>query len=258
LTGAAEIGSVLVVAAHPDDDVIGAAGLLQHLGSRAHVVYVTDGSPSDVSWAKRAGFSSCEAYAAARLREAHAALALAGVAAEQTTTLGVTDQRVLLCLEEVATGVAEVAQRCNADAIVTHPYEGGHIDHDATALASYLATRRLAAPPKIVEFTSYHANGGKARLGEFLGDGLALTLQLNERCSTTKRAMLDCHRSQAAVIRDFGFGVDQERFRLAPDYDFERLPHDEILYESFLARMDGETWLSLVRPALQRLAGARY
>src|ERR1043166_7357421 len=62
--------SVVVVAAHPDDESVGAGGRLNRLRG-ALFVYLTDGSPRDTSDARRAGYDSREAYAAARREELH-------------------------------------------------------------------------------------------------------------------------------------------------------------------------------------------
>ncbi|MEO5568891.1 MAG: hypothetical protein ABIR92_10385, partial [Gemmatimonadaceae bacterium] len=56
--------------------------------------------------------------------------------------------------------------------MLTHPYEGGHSDHDSTAFAVHLATGMLLREgrraPIILELTSYHNYGGARRLFSFL------------------------------------------------------------------------------------------
>ena len=67
-------GELMIVAAHPDDDVIGAGALMARI-PRVRVVYATDGAPRDGRDARAHGFADVAAYAAARQREARAALA---------------------------------------------------------------------------------------------------------------------------------------------------------------------------------------
>src|SRR5512133_2737573 len=76
--------STLVVAAHPDDEVIGIGGQLARLGPRVHVLHVTDGAPRDMHDARVHGFDTRDAYADARRRELLAALADAGIGPERT------------------------------------------------------------------------------------------------------------------------------------------------------------------------------
>src|SRR5690349_18666236 len=83
---------ILLVVAHPDDEVIGAGGLLQR-AARAYIVRITDGAPADGDDARAAGFPAREAYAAARRREAAAALAMVGLREDDVCELGAVDQR---------------------------------------------------------------------------------------------------------------------------------------------------------------------
>src|SRR4051812_11427073 len=69
---------VLVVAAHPDDETIGAGPRLARLRA-VQVVFVTDGAPADLRDVARLGFASRAAYASARAREADTALSLLGI-----------------------------------------------------------------------------------------------------------------------------------------------------------------------------------
>src|SRR6185503_10469386 len=83
--------TVLLVVAHPDDDVLGAGALLARLPG-ARIVYVTDGAPRDGHDARAYGFATAADYAAARRCEALAALAIADVPPHQTVWLDVADQ----------------------------------------------------------------------------------------------------------------------------------------------------------------------
>lgn len=261
LVGAAGAASpaprTLVVVAHPDDETVGAASLLPRLRD-ATFVHVTDGSPPDLADARAAGYDTREAYAAARRRELLAALALAGIAPERARTLGVPDQHAALHLAGIARALLELIHELRPEVLLTHAYEGGHPDHDATAFAIH-AARALAAagrrPPLVVELASYHAGpDGAMRTGEFLPARRrpAVTITLDPPARALKRRLFAAFASQARVLQAFAIGI--ERFRAAPRYDFTRPPHaGPLLYERFPWGITGERWRALAADARAEL-----
>lgn len=244
-----QAGRVVIVAAHPDDEVIGAGGLLRHL-RRVTIIHTTDGSPVDQVDARRNGFHSREDYARARREELYAALDLAGVPRENTVGLGFTDQQTMLYLREICERLAAQIAALRPDAVVTHPYEGGHPDHDSTAFATHRVCRGLGIP--LFEMTSYHAeNGaenGALEAGVFLanGDG-CYTRELSEGDRARKERMLACFRTQSAVLSAFS-AVGPERFRPAPRYDFSEPPHPGRLYYELMPwGVSGAQWRACAR-----------
>jgi LmbE family N-acetylglucosaminyl deacetylase len=251
--------SVEIVAAHPDDAVVGAAARLPRLSGRCRFVHVTDGAPRDMTEAIMSGFNSRASYARARRAELHMALARAGFAADSCFDLGVTGQEAVNHLSEVALALVTLLERQPVDVVVTHPYEGGHPDHDATALAVHAAMRlierRGGHRPALVEMTSYHASNGGVRGGSFLpGTGPPpRTIRLPIHHRTLKREMLACFETQRHALASLPCEV--ERFRLAPRYDFTRAPHPgKLLYERLGGEMDGARWRTIAAQALASLA----
>ncbi|HEX5580718.1 MAG TPA: PIG-L family deacetylase [Gemmatimonadaceae bacterium] len=259
----------LLVCAHPDDETIGAGARLHALRD-VTLLYVTDGAPVDPGDARALGFTTREAYAAARRAERTRALALAGVGADRVRELGVVDQEASHHLVWLAREVGRLIVAVAPEVVVTHPYEGGHPDHDATAFAVHAAIRHIAAtmptPPVIVEMTSYHARGGTMVVGEFLdGHGLATrggpartrqevrTVELDRATRERKARMLASYVTQQRVLA--AFPPRRERFRVAPAYDFTRPPHaGRLWYEWFgWGGLTGERWRSLAAAALDAL-----
>jgi len=248
----------VVIGAHPDDEVIGAGALLARLPD-ATVVHVTDGAPRNESDARAAGFAGWTEYAAARRAEAEAALAVAGLTPERLSGLGIADQKATHNLAPLAQRLTALLRDGGFDAVITHAYEGGHPDHDATALAVHAACRLIEAagqsPPHLVEMAGYHALGGSFIAGTFIAHaeaGPVATVALDAKARRLKRRMLDCHATQRAVLAPFT--VQLERFRAAPRYDFRIPPHPGALhYDTRNWGMIGEHWRRLAQTALEQL-----
>jgi LmbE family N-acetylglucosaminyl deacetylase len=163
---------IAVVAAHPDDEAIGLGGQLASMQD-VFLIHVTDGAPR-----KRPDWKE---YAATRRRELLAAAKIAGIPAERCLEAGFADQQAAHHLPEATEALASILTRIAPKIVFTHPYEGGHPDHDATAFAVHHAVTSA----EIREFTSYHRhlNTGDVETGCFLqGDpGSVVQLSDNQR-----------------------------------------------------------------------------
>ena len=94
---------IMIVAPHPDDEVLGAGGLIQQAcdaGAAVHIVYLTSGDHNQIAfklYKLRLHLRPRQylAFGEMRQREATAAMSLLGVAREQLTFLGYPDYGTL-------------------------------------------------------------------------------------------------------------------------------------------------------------------
>jgi LmbE family N-acetylglucosaminyl deacetylase len=254
-------GRVLLLAAHPDDEVIGAGAQLPKWKDRVFIVHATDGAPRNPRFAAEAGFESRAEYAAGRCRELVSALLLAGT--RPFRQIAIPDQDAMLHLPELASIIAETVVELEPDCILTHPYEGGHPDHDACAFAARAALVLSRSQPVLGEFTSYHAGQEGIETGKFLPapsrsrlGGMSrageITFTLTDEERTLKRRMFDCYATQRSIL-DW-FTISTERFRRAPDYDFSQPPHEgQLFYERHDWGIDSASWREHAARALQQL-----
>ena len=250
--------NLAIVVAHPDDEAIGIGGSLARLKT-PWIVHVTDGGTLDPKFSRQQGFDSPEAYSRARLDEVKAAMRLVGIPPQRLINLGIADQDVPNRMAAVARELKRHFSEKRIEIVVTHAYEGGHYDHDGVAFAVHAAAARLARDagvgPAIIEMPLYR-NGflHTARQSFSRRAGTPETLiRLSSRSSLLKSRLYEAYRTQRGMLGSFD--VVRERFRLAPAYDFERLPNrGNVHYDRFSWAISSRDWPRLVRNALDSLS----
>lgn len=243
----------LIIAPHPDDEVIGAGGILKYLRD-PFFLYVTDGAPKDMRDAKKAGFHTREGYALARRDESLRALSLSGIKPSNCIEGMIIDQEASFHLRAITLMIKWLVMKLVPEAIITVPYEGGHPDHDSTAFSAHAACRLFEREgiktPPLIECASYHAGRDGMIVCEFVQDERDTRVKVldgDER--ELKGRMFDCFSTQKSVLKYFN--VERELFRLAPLYDFTMPPHEGgLFYEGFDWGMKGAVWRELAQETL--------
>ena len=212
---------ILILAPHPDDEVVGfaaAIGRARAAGAEVAVLFLTHGCVEQAAmwpW-ERARYA---AVTARRRAEAQAACALLGI-----DPIGWSDRPARHLWRELADGERE-ARRAMADfrpdQLWAPAYEGGNPDHDgASALASRLA--RDGVP--VLEFAEYNLAGGKVRSHAFPSpNGAEVVLALTNAERSLKRRALATYASERGNL---GYvATDQEVCRPLARYDYAAPPH---------------------------------
>ncbi|WP_405219307.1 PIG-L family deacetylase [Agrococcus sp. Ld7] len=222
---------LLVVAAHPDDEVLGAFGSMRDASRRGipvTVVVATDGEGSHPG----SPTLTPVALAARRREEQQAALAEIGA---HIIRLGLPDGAVRAHRRELVGAIAPLIAALPADGLVLAPWSrDGHPDHevvgDAVAAVAREASRSCAWAP--IWAWLWGEPG--------LFDGLPLRrVPLDAEAREAKARAIAAHRSQVAPLS----------------------PHDDdraVLTPEMLARFAGDEWLLLAPPAARTAFDERY
>jgi LmbE family N-acetylglucosaminyl deacetylase len=254
----------LLLAAHPDDETIGASAALRR-SKYWQVAYLTDGAPVELGLRSRSFNGSRGEYAAIRAEEAKCALKLAGIPAEHFRFMSAVDQESVYSIPKLVDEMLAIVREWHPEIVLTHPYEGGHPDHDTAALVARVSIQRMkqetGSAPFLVEMSSYHCNReGRRVVGDFLPTAPVLegaitrsqtiTVELTDDDRVRKSHMMACYKSQTPVLADFP--LEPERLRIAPFYDFSQPPHfGQLWYEHLGWKMTGRDWRKYAAAVLE-------
>ena len=192
---------LLVIAPHPDDETIGAGGLLQQVreaGGEVRIWLLTDGdnNPWPQRWLERRlwiGAAERERWGRRRRQEVAQALAALGIAPEQLEGFSWPDMGLTGRLKgqfAAMLDLFEVRLRAWCPNVVVLPDLGDHHpDHGAAHVLARLALAREALSPVLL---TYLVHGGAAA-----GAGEALAIAAAHQAA--KRQAMEAHVSQTAL-----------------------------------------------------------
>ena len=223
---------VLVFAVHPDDETLGAGGLIQKAlkaGSDVRVVVVTDGDNNP--WPQRYLEkrwkilpTDRERWGKRRREEAIAALSLLGVSQEKIVFWGLPDQGLTEQLthrhvETVARISNEIAL-WRPSCVVAPALQDKHPDHSAFGLMVELALKQLGQEHLVPQVLYYLIHGQTLYSS-------ALKVELNDAELQLKRDATLCHETQMALGRSrfLKFSKSRENYHLTPTLDPYQLQH---------------------------------
>jgi len=220
--------SAMLVFAHPDDETVALGARLHRLQSPL-LVHLTDGAPRNLEDSIAHGFRSLAEYRRQREQELASAFQLVGLDRARRVRLGIPDQEASFHLQPMTRDVRRLLLRYRPKMVFTHPYEGGHPDHDACAFAVHRAVESLKAVGRqftIIEAPFYHFGPDGMTTGCFLphhDQQEIRCLPLSPEELRRKQDLLACFPSQHDILQCFP--TNQEIFRIAPQYDFHQPPH---------------------------------
>jgi LmbE family N-acetylglucosaminyl deacetylase len=223
------------------------------------VVHVTDSAPRDARDSRACGFDTVDGYRSARQTEFRQALNRAGLRDLNHQCFEIADQEACLCLSELTWRMIQILADYRPEVVITHPYEGGHPDHDACAFGVHravtLGKTKNEPMPLVIEAAFYHTGPNGMETGSFLpadqpARECCFALSREER--QQKQALLACFTTQRETLKYFG--VDQECFRIAPSYDFQKPPHPPpVFYDGYPWGMESRRFCQLALRAEENL-----
>ncbi|UQX88832.1 PIG-L family deacetylase [Jatrophihabitans telluris] len=211
-----ERARLVVVAPHPDDEVLGSAGLLCLAAATGHdtlVLAVTDGGgshPGSRLWPQ-------DVLTPQRALERSRALEVLGVQVNRVISLGIDDGAVTAQRTRLAAALGELLMP--GDVVVSPWRLDGHPDHESVAEATMTACRKLGATVLQAPIWGWHW----ARPEQF-PVAAAARLPLDAFTQLRKRRAVSCFLSQ--LTPDPSTGAEP----ILPDWAVQRWVRDCEVY----------------------------
>jgi LmbE family N-acetylglucosaminyl deacetylase len=221
---------VLVLIAHPDDEVVAHAASIaraRKAGTEVFALYLTHGCIArNILWPwQRADY---ERRVAIRRAESDEAAQLLGLTSVGRSVVRPT-RHLWLELPQVWREIESAIGQCRPDQLWVPAYEGGNPDHDGLNAVASTFKSRLS----VLEFAEYSYFGGRICSQTFISnDETVHVINLTPEERVAKRAALAVYASEKNNL-DY---VENEResYRPLASYDYARPPHQgRLWYERF-------------------------
>lgn len=154
----------LAIYAHPDDEVIGASCALEYYGADVQLAFVTDGAPTledaPEYYHPNTPWQFGSEYIDLRRSEARDVGRILGVQNE-VQFLGLTDSSLHLETVNLLQMLRKLIVGTMPDLILTHAYEGGHLDHDLVSAAVWKIINEAKMAVSVCETPLYSIQKGQ-------------------------------------------------------------------------------------------------
>jgi LmbE family N-acetylglucosaminyl deacetylase len=203
--------AVVVVAPHPDDEILGVGGLISLLaraGARIHIIAVTNGEASHPG----SPTLSCTDLASLRIAESTEALHALRVGKASVERLGLPDggvsdveRRWATVTAAVMRAVSRLEERGPVWCLAPWPRDG-HPDHDAAGQAAVIATSGVARMLTYPVWMWHWATPKDLRVPWSFARRVILPPEVHDakqaavRCFRTQIAPLSSHPADAAIL----------------------------------------------------------
>ncbi|SEL18046.1 N-acetylglucosaminyl deacetylase, LmbE family [Pseudoxanthomonas sp. GM95] len=174
---------LVVVAPHPDDEVLGCGGLIAaaiHSGLQVLVVSLTDGEAAyacDPAWPP-------QRLAPIRRSELLNAVRALGGGTDNIAHVGIADGHIAVCIERAIDALAQVRRR---DTVLVTWAKDGHPDHEAAAQAAQQVCARVGA--RLIQYPIWCWHWADPERADFLSNR-ARRFLLSASVQARKRAAL--------------------------------------------------------------------
>jgi LmbE family N-acetylglucosaminyl deacetylase len=227
------LGRTLIIVAHPDDEAVTCAALMQRM-QEPSVLFCTDGAPLDPYFWSRHG--SREAYSLLRQEEARLALSRVGVQKVEflKTHSGkhIIDQQLFRRLPVAIDAASEVVSRLRPAALLTLAYEGTHPDHDSCSFLSSITADECSLTAWEMPVYKLFREENRKFQKSIPAPEPYISLQPTSDEIVRKRHALQAYTSQGDFLVRFDSAA--ESFRPMVGYDYAQPPHAGVLgYEAW-------------------------
>ncbi|MBV9339904.1 MAG: PIG-L family deacetylase [Acidobacteria bacterium] len=248
------LGRTLIIVAHPDDEAVTCAALMQRM-REPYVLFCTDGAPLDPYFWSRHG--SREAYSLLRQQEARLALSHVGVRnvefLKDRSAEHIIDQQLFQRLPEAIEVAFQVVSRVRPHALLTLAYEGGHPDHDSCNFITSVIAREHSLPAWEMPVYKLFQKEDRKFQTFMPAPQPAVSLHPTTGEIARKRQALEAYASQGDFL--IRFDSVEESFRPLPEY-YGRAPHEGVLnYEAWQWSMTGKQVCAAFQAYLNSHAG---
>jgi LmbE family N-acetylglucosaminyl deacetylase len=203
-------GALTVIAPHPDDETLGAGGLIALCAAQAQSIRIISVTRGEASHPNVLNLAQIRAL------ELHNALACLSRAPMETTQLGLGDGAVTACESQLFRAIDEQVHR--GETLVAPFEHDGHPDHDAVGrVCLKLARRRGLTLLRYPIWAWHHASPSAFHASSLI------RIALPQRAQTAKRRAIACFASQLRAMN----GLEP----IVPDHVLKYFMRP---YESFL------------------------